>query len=212
MTERMSEGLEKVYAATGADDLAEAYAVWAADYDRETLALGYCLPFVIPGFVARHVADRQTPLLDAGCGTGLSGPVLAALGYSQVDGLDMTPAMLSLSRARGSYRSLMEGRLGDPLPFEDNAYGAVFSAGVFTEGHAPASGIIELARITRPGGHLILTVRDSIFEPRGFDIVLDDLCTSGEWSHVEQSPLFRAFAIAEPDVLVRVHVLKRSPR
>lgn len=212
MTGRMSEGLGKVYAATGADDLAEAYTLWSHDYDRETLALGYCLPFVIPAFVARHVPDRQAQLLDAGCGTGLSGPVLAALGYSHVDGFDMTPAMLSLARMRGGYRLLLEGILGNRLPLEDGVYDAVFSAGVFTEGHAPASGINELARITRPGGHLILTVRDSIFESLGFETVLGDLCASGEWSYVEQSPQFRAFAIAEPDVLVRVHVLIRTLR
>ena len=80
MTERMSEGLEKVYAARAADELADAYALWSADYDRETLSLGYCLPFLITGFIARHVRQEEGPLLDAGCGTGLTGPCLQATG------------------------------------------------------------------------------------------------------------------------------------
>lgn len=212
MTERMSEGLEKVYAAAGPEDLAEAYALWAADYDRETLALGYCLPFVITGFIARHVPDPQAPLLDAGCGTGLTGPYLAALGYRHVDGLDMAPEMLSLAGARGTYRDLRQGTLGDALPFEDHAYGAVFSTGVFTEGHAPAAALRELARITRPGGTLIFTVRDSVFESKGFRAEIEALCATRDWTVQEQSPLFRAFAIAEPDVLVQAHVLKRKTR
>lgn len=206
----MSEGLEKVYAASGTEELAQAYALWSNDYDRETLALGYCLPFVITGFIARHVTALETPLLDAGCGTGLTGPYLAALGYSCIDGLDMAPGMLALARMRGSYRELTEGRLGEQLPYDDGAYGAVFSTGVFTEGHAPASSLCELARITRPGGKLIFTVRESVFEEKGFRTEIASLCQRGDWSWVETSPPFRAFAIAEPDVLVRVYVLKHN--
>jgi len=74
MSERGSEGLEKVYAARSAEDLAEAYSSWSTDYDRETLASGYCLPFMIAAWIARHVPRGAGPLLDAGCGTGLSGP------------------------------------------------------------------------------------------------------------------------------------------
>lgn len=209
MSERMSEGLGKVYAATGVGDLADAYALWSADYDRETLALGYCLPFLITSFIARHVTDLVTPLLDAGCGTGLTAPCLAALGYTHVDGLDMAPEMLAIARGRGGYRTLCQGRLGEILPFEDRAYGAVFSTGVFTEGHAPAASLRELARITGWGGHLIFTVRNSVFEANGFADELDRLYAGGEWTPVEQSTSFRAFAIAEPDVLVRAYVLKR---
>lgn len=206
----MSEGLEKVYAASGPEELAQAYALWSNDYDRETLALGYCLPFVITGFIARHVTALETPLLDAGCGTGLTGPYLAALGYSCIDGLDMAPRMLAMARARGSYRGLMEGRLGERLPYPDGAYGTVFSTGVFTEGHAPASSLRELARITHSDGHLIFTVRESVFEAKGFRTEVESLCQGGDWSLLETSPPFRAFAIAEPDVLVRAYVLKRN--
>ena len=212
MSERMSEGLGKVYAATGVDELADAYALWSADYDRETLSLGYCLPFLITAFISRHVSPSDGPLLDAGCGTGLSGPCLRALGYREIDGLDMAPGMLAHARARNCYGSLAEGTLGEALPFADETYAAVFSTGVFTEGHAPASSLRELARITRRGGHLLFTVRDSVFEDKGFRQEIDSLLSSNQWVLVEESPPFRAFAIAEPDVLVRAWVLRRATR
>lgn len=209
MTERMSEGLEKVYAAREAGELADAYSLWSSNYDRETLSLGYCLPFIITSFIARHVARGDGPLLDAGCGTGLTGPYLAALGYEDIEGLDMSAEMLAHARARGCYGSLTRAMLGGPLPLADRRYACTFSTGVFTEGHAPASSLGELVRITRPGGHVIFTVRESIHVSGGFDREIAALADAGRWTQAEESAPFRAFAIAEPDVTVRAFVFRR---
>ena len=54
-------------------------------------AIGYYLPFQITAWVARYVPAGEGPLLDAGCGTGLSGPALKALGYNDIAGLDLSP-------------------------------------------------------------------------------------------------------------------------
>lgn len=206
MSERMSEGLEKVYAARTADGLVDAYSAWSTDYDRETLSLGYCLPFVIAAWVARHVPRGDGPLLDAGCGTGLSGPYLRALGYADIEGLDFSADMLALARQRGAYSALTRAALGGPLPFADGRFAAFYSTGVFTEGHAPASGLDELVRATRPGGHAVFTVRDVVLERAGFRTKFEELIRAGRWRPVEESPPFRAFAVAEPDVLVQAFV------
>jgi predicted TPR repeat methyltransferase len=195
--------LEEVYAASSAGELASAYAKWSSDYDRETIELGYCLPFVITGWVARYVPMGGGPLLDAGCGTGLSGPYLRALGYDAIEGLDFSEEMLGLARQRNAYRVLKRATLGETLPWTDNHFVAFLSTGVFTEGHAPASGLEELVRITRPGGHAIFTVRDSVLDEGGFRDVFEWLEKAGHWRPMEESPSFRAFAIAEPDVLVK---------
>lgn len=206
----VSDALNQVYAAKSEADLAAAYAVWSNGYDRETAALGYCLPFVIAAWVARHVPVDAGPLLDAGCGTGLSGPYLAALGYTEIDGLDMSPEMLALAIGRGVYRNLIEAALGGRLPIGDATYAAVFSTGVFTEGHAPASSLDDLARIVRPGGFVIFTVRDSVLEAGGFRAKFADLKRAGRWAPVEESPSFRAFAVAEPEVTVKAFVFRIS--
>jgi len=206
MTAAKGDGLEQVYAARTPEELAAAYAAWANVYDRETAASGYCLPFLVTAWLARHVPAGAGPVLDAGCGTGLSGPYLAALGYPDLEGLDLSEEMLGLARDRGGYRSLVKARLGDRLPWQDGHFAAFISTGVFTEGHAPASGLRELARITRPGGHAIFTVRDSILDSYGFRAIFRDLDSTGVWTPVEESNPFRAFAVAEPDVLVRAFV------
>lgn len=203
-----SKALEDVYAAGSPDELARAYADWSVSYDRETLSLGYALPFIVTSWLARHVPRGGGPILDAGCGTGLSGAYLKALGYDRLEGLDFSSEMLAVASARGAYEKLAEVELGKILPWPDDHFAAFFSTGVFTEGHAPASSLDELVRITRPGGHAIMTVRDTVLEAQGFRDKFIELEKQRRWEAVEESPLFRAFAIAEPDVLVQTFVFR----
>ena len=200
--------LDQVYAATSPAELAAAYAAWSNGYDAETAALGYCLPFVVAAWVARYVARGSGPLLDAGCGTGLSGPYLEALGYHEIEGLDFSEKMLDFAAARGCYRTLMRAVLGEVLPWPSGRFAAFVSTGVFTQGHAPASSLRELARITRAGGHAIFTVRDTVLESGGFRETFAALEQAGRWRLLEESPPFRAFAIAEPEVLVKAFVFE----
>lgn len=200
--------LEKVYAAQSRDELSGAYADWANDYDRQTAELGYGLPFLISAWVARYVRQGPAPILDAGCGTGLSGPFLRALGYTHIEGVDMSAEMLAIAKRRAVYDNLAEAALGGPLPWKDRHFEAFLSTGVFTDGHAPASSLDELVRVTRPKGHAIFTVRNSVLVTGGFREKFRELRESGRWSPVEESPPFRAFAVAEPEVLVQAFVFE----
>lgn len=208
MAERHSEDLELVYRARNSDELTAAYGKWASEYDRETLSSSYCLPFFALSWVARHVPRGAGPLLDAGCGTGLSGPCLKALGYAPLEGLDFSEEMLKLAASRDAYDVLKRATLGEVLPWSDGHFAACLSTGVFTEGHAPASGLNELCRITRKGGHAIFIVRDIVFESGGFAAVMSLLQENGLWRQVEESVPFRAFVIDEPDVLVKAYVFE----
>ena len=208
MTEHESKGLSAVYAARSGEELSSAYARWSTDYDRENLASGYCLPFAIAGWLGRYVPRDAGPVLDAGCGTGLSGPLVKALGYRELEGLDFSSDMLALAEKRGAYDHLKRATIGETLPWADGHFAAFFSTGVFTEGHAPASGLHDLCRITKPGGHAIFTVRDAVFETGGFAGVFAELSAQGVWSLVEESPLWRAYAIDEPDVRVRAYAFR----
>lgn len=200
--------LEMVYAAGTPEELAAGYAQWAATYDSETASLGYALPFQIAAWVTRYVPAGEGPLLDAGCGTGLSGPTLKALGYPDIAGLDLSDDMLAIAGSRGGYNDLRQAELGKPLPWPDGHFRAFFSTGVFTIGHAPASGLHELARITRKGGHAVFTVRDVVLEEGGFAEVMAGLTRRRAWAAREESDWFRAFAISEPTALVKTFVFE----
>ncbi|TGQ74735.1 class I SAM-dependent methyltransferase [Mesorhizobium sp. M00.F.Ca.ET.186.01.1.1] len=208
IVDKANAALESVYAAGTPEALEEAYAAWAATYDSETASLGYLLPFLITAWVARYVPAGEGPLLDAGCGTGLSGPSLKALGYGDIAGLDLSPDMLKIAGSRSAYNDLKEAMLGGPLPWPDGHFRAFFSTGVFTIGHAPASGLHDLVRITKKGGHAIFTVRDQVFERGGFQAVFDELGQAGKWRLVEQSLWFRCYAIGDPEALVKTFVFE----
>ncbi|TIN63186.1 MAG: class I SAM-dependent methyltransferase, partial [Mesorhizobium sp.] len=107
-----------------------------------------------------------------------------------------------------AYSDLKQAMLGETLPWPDGYFRAFFSTGVFTISHAPATGLHELVRITRQGGHAIFTVRDQVFESGGFQAVFDELEQAGKWRPIEESPWFRCYAIAEPDALVKTFVFE----
>lgn len=206
--DKANAALDSVYKAETPEALAKAYADWAATYDSETASLGYLLPFLITAWVARHAPPGEGPLLDAGCGTGLSGPSLKALGYGEIAGLDLSDDMLKIAGSRNAYSELKKATLGGPLPWPDRHFRAFFSTGVFTIGHAPASGLRELVRITKSGGHAIFTVRDQVFESGGFQAVFNELERVQKWRPVEESPWFRCYAIGDPEALVKTFVFE----
>ena len=208
MSERDPEAWKVVYDAKSPDEVAAAYAGWANHYDREIMELGYTLPFIVTSWLARYVRRGDGPVLDAGCGTGLSGPFVRALGYDQLEGLDLSEEMLRHAAGRDAYTTLKQAEIGKTLPWPDGHFAAFFSTGVFTEGHAPASGLDELVRITRKGGHAIVTIRDVLLERLGFREKFAELEKAGRWRPVEESGIFRAFVVAEPETLIKAFVFE----
>ena len=67
--------------------------------------------------------------------------------------------MLEVAKGKSAYSALYKMKLGDPLAFEDGVFDAVVSVGALTISHASADSLDELVRVTRPGGHLMYTLR-----------------------------------------------------
>ena len=109
------------------------------------------------GWCARHVPAMTHASSMPASGREFSAS-LSILGYRNLAGIDMSEGMLAKARKRKVYSELRNRVLGKSLDFDDGAFAAVVTFGVFTPGHAPAVAFDELVRITRPGGHLIFTV------------------------------------------------------
>jgi predicted TPR repeat methyltransferase len=183
-TERDDSRLQWIYASQGTDQLRERYDVWAADYDRDLGDLGWIAPQAGATACARF-AGTGTEILDAGCGTGLVGLALAAMGHFRIVGLDLSPGMLRRSAERGVYSELHEASLLERLPFEDRRFGSVVSVGVFTLGHVDGSAFAELARVTSPGGHVTITFRDDTVDQLGYRAAQQRLIDTGTWELVD---------------------------
>lgn len=163
-------------------ELIRIYDDWAARYEQDNdNALGTVSQPVAVHYFSRFAADRSISILDVGCGTGLVGKHLAESGYTDVDGLDLSPQMLEIARAR-PYRRLHCASLSAGLPFCDGAYDAVLCVGVFTHGHVQPSALAELARVVRPDGLVCFTVNADIYHADGFEAEVRRLEAGGVWT------------------------------
>lgn len=168
--------LRRVYALDGdKEETRRVYAEWAEQYDRDTLdGMGY----VAPGLVAKELAGlvaKDAKVLDAGCGTGLAGVELKKLGFTNIDGIDLSREMLDVAREKGAYDTLAEADMTVPLEIADDSYDAAISVGVFTSGHVKPKALDELARVTRTGGLLVVTVHEKVWEADSYPDYLEDM-------------------------------------
>lgn len=84
---------------------------------------------------------------------------------------------------------------------------------MLTAAHAPASSLDELVRITKPGGHIIFTLRPDVYEGYGFKEKQTALESEVKWKLVEVSERFQALPKGEPDLYHYVWVYKvTSPK
>ncbi|RST83822.1 class I SAM-dependent methyltransferase [Aquibium carbonis] len=156
--------LGAVYSAKRPEEVAALYDGWADSYDKEMAANGYRHPAICLSLLTRHLPRGAEPLLDAGAGTGLVGEWLGIVGYPHVEALDLSEGMLKVAARKAVYARLHRLALGGPLPFEDGHFAGIVSAGVFTTGHVGPDGLDELVRICRPGGVIVITVKDTLWD------------------------------------------------
>ena len=202
------ERVRWVYASGSNDVLERRYDEWAKDYDADIEDdFGYVMPRAAAVELARF-APTSAKVLDAGAGTGLAGRELARLGYADVEAMDMSQGMLEQASAKGVYAKLHRMVMGERLGFETGYFDAVICVGVLTLGHAPASSLDELARVTKPGGCIAFTMRPDVYERNGFRERQRQLEADGVWELVSRGDEFQGLPKGEPDVMFRVWVYR----
>ena len=114
--------------------------------------------------VAEAGIRRGGVAIDVGCGTGRALPPLReAVGPDgSVIAVDLTPEMLAAARPKSiAARAALILADARSLPFADASADAIFAAGLVNHLPDTEAGLRELARVTRPGGLLVL------FHPSG---------------------------------------------
>ncbi|QED29713.1 methyltransferase domain-containing protein [Microvenator marinus] len=97
-----------------------------------------------------HAAEKD--VLEVGCGTGLILQRVAAVARRAV-GMDLSAGMLEHAEKRGL--EVVKADATD-LPFDDESFDLVYSFKVLAHVKDIDKSLAEMARVTRPGGRLIL--------------------------------------------------------
>ncbi len=169
--------------ARAADDyVQELFDGMADSFDDHLRRLEYRAPELIARGVAAGLGApvRSLAVLDAGCGTGLCGPLLRP--YARwLTGVDLSPRMVERARARGDYDELAVAELTAFLVARPAAYDLIVSADTLVYFGDLRPVLTAAVAALRPKGWLAFTVeRGEGGEAEEF--LLD---RSGRYRHVE---------------------------
>ena len=200
------EKVQWIYTSRDNSELESRYDQWAEDYDSDLEeSFGWIGPQRAVEYFSLYVPNNAR-ILDAGAGTGLVGKFLDEQGYKDIVAIDLSSGMLEEARKKNVYQSFRRMVMGEPLDFPTNSFDAVISIGVLTVGHAPASSLDELLRITKPGGYIVFSLRPDVYRDSGFKQKQEDLETTGDWKLIEVSKEFHPLPKGEPDVKHQIWV------
>ena len=107
----------------------------------------FFIPFLTPGM----------RVLDCGCGPGtITRDIAARIAPGHVVGLDYSADQVSAAAREWTGTANIEFRQGSAyaLPFEDNAFDAVFSHALLEHLKEPVKALVEFRRVLKPGGML----------------------------------------------------------
>jgi predicted TPR repeat methyltransferase len=119
--------------------------------------------------------------LDAGCGTGLCGPLLRPWAARLV-GVDLSAGMLARARLRGTYDELIEAELTEYLLGQPAAFDVIAAADTLIYFGDLAPLLAAVAYALRPGGLLAFTVEHLSPREPGTDVQLH---ATGRYRHTE---------------------------
>ena len=139
---------------------------WSDVYQREDVIALICQRRrdIALGWIDELALPMRARVLEVGCGAGLMAGGLAKRGFD-VDATDTVADMIELTRRHAAQANVSERvrtRLADvhALEFEDQTFDAAVVLGVLPWLHSPQIAMHELARVLRPGAHVVLSANN----------------------------------------------------
>ena len=187
-----------IYKIKKPEELLKYYQDWTANnkYNKDMVDWNYTAPQETVSVLKKYALNKNSKILDAGCGTGLVGIQLKKYGYLNIEGVDFSQSMLDLV-PQNIYKKIEKIDLNKSLKFKDNMYDVLICVGTFTYGHVKPKALDELIRITKNRGLICFTINEGIYEEYGFDKKIKELTNNKLWNIKE---FFKSNYITNKDV------------
>ena len=171
--------LDKIYSADSTD-LQPCYAKWVQSYDQEVGEEGYITPLRIAEALARHVKDLSIPILDYGCGTGISGQAFQEEGFLTIDGVDISNEMLKVAAQKKIYRRLEVFAPETGPDVKLGAYTIIAAVGVIGAGAVPLAVLDQIMVLLAAKGLLVFSFNDHTWEDSAYDGLIENYLKQGQ--------------------------------
>jgi len=187
-----------IYEIKKPEELLKYYQDWTDNnkYNKDMVDWNYTAPQETVSVLKKYALNKNSKILDAGCGTGLVGIQLKKYGYLNIEGVDFSQSMLDLV-PQNIYKKIEKIDLNKPLKFKNNIYDVVMCVGTFTYGHVKPHALDEIIRITKNKGLICFTINEGIYEEYGFDKKIKELTKNKLWNVRE---FFKSNYITNKDV------------
>ena len=162
---------------------------FAASFEAKLATLSYRAPALVAAMLEDHGIEplRRLDVLDAGCGTGLCGALIAPFARRLV-GVDLSEGMLAHAKEKNVYHTLMKAELTAYLCDNSETFDLIVSADTLVYFGDLKGVLAAFAGALRPKGLLVFTLEHAAGDmaDAGFRLELH-----GRYSHaqayVEQS-------------------------
>lgn len=132
---------------------------FAASFESKLAKLSYRAPTLVAAMLedAGIAPAKSLDALDAGCGTGLCGPLVAPY-VRRLTGIDLSAGMLAQAKEKNVYDELLKVELTEYLTGSDAAFDLIISADTLCYFGALDDVVRAAAKALRVNGMLIFTV------------------------------------------------------
>jgi predicted TPR repeat methyltransferase len=158
---------------------------FAESFDKRLQELGYRAPELLASTLGEYVLrDTNLDILDAGCGTGLCGPLLRSMA-GRLTGVDISPGMIDKARARNIYDELVVDELCRFMRGRPAAFDVVISADTLVYFGALEEAAAAARAALRPQGVFAFTV-EKLGDTEGNGTEGFRIQPHGRYAHREQ--------------------------